>query len=345
MPTLAVYFDTSNSSFLLKKDKRNINIYPFPYVYSKSLFANQYLEKDLCKSIIEMVIADKKVKSSTYDMVVSFFSNLPELFKKPKFKVGIQDLVRDCEEYFPVVISGESYVTPNSFLISTSRNDSTDNNSNELNDSIENLYIYPHVISDDISIQGELDKKIVHAMSSGLKTDGKNKILFSGGRFFQRNFNKELDYVMILSLIKKLGVYDIFIDRSNAFPLVQSMKMYDKSLDISLSDHIEGTGTFVCSGGSVECLLKTSVGEDRFFEIEKDRVAVVPLMLDSPAKIHIKSPSLGSLDINTKGGEIGLVFDTRVSRGSVYSSVKLFNECIREFSKSFSREKNDRTNH
>lgn len=339
MPTLAAYFDTSNASFLFIKDKKHIDISPFPYVYSKSLFGNQCLEKEFYQSILDMVLAAKKAKVSTCDLVVSSFNNPPEFSVKPKLKVGIQDLVSSCDDYFSVVISGASYVTPNSSLMPPCQRDPVVKNSDEQSDALENLCIYPHAIADDISIQSEIDKKIILGMPLGLKTDNKNKILFSGGRFFQRTFNKELEYIMILDLIKKPVVYDVFIDRNNALPLVQSMKMYDKSLDIDIKDYIENVGTFVCCAGPVECLLKTTVGEDQFFEIEKDRIDVVPLKLDSPAKLHIKNSALGALDIRTKGGEVGLVFDTRVSKGGIYSDVKLFNECLRQFGKGFIKDK------
>ncbi len=339
MSTLAAYFDTSNASFLFIKDKKHINIFPFPYVYSKSMFGNQCSEKEFCQGILDTALANNQAKASTCDLVVSSFRNPPEFSVKPKLEVGIQDLVRDCDNYFPVVISGESHVTPNSFFMSSRQGDLAVKNYDEQSDTLENLCIYPHIIVDDISIQSEIDKKIILGMPAGLKTDNKNKILFSGGRFFQRTFNRELDYIMILDMIKKPAVYDVFIDRNNAFPLVQSMKMYDKSLDIDMEKYIESVGTFICCEGSVECLLKTSVGEDRFFEIAKDRVDVVPLKLDSPAKLHIKNSTLGSLDIYTVGGEVGLVFDTKVSREGIYSDVKLFNVCVRQFGKSFVKDK------
>lgn len=320
-------------------DKKDIDIFSFPYVYSKSLFGNQCLERDFCQSIIDMVLEEKKAKESTYDLVISSFNNPPEFFVKPKLEVGIQDLVRDCDDYFPVVISGESCITPNSSLVSSCQNDPVTEGSDEQSDALENLYIYPQVIADDILIQSEIDKKIILGMSPGLKIGKKNKILFTGARFFQRTFNRELDYIIILDLIKKPGAYNIFIDRNNAFSLVQSMKMYDKSLDTDLEDYIENVGTFIYCGGSVECLLKTSIGEGQFFKIEKDRIYVVPLKLNSPATLHIKTPSLGSLDIHTKGGEVGLVFDTRVSKESIYTDVKLFNECVRQFGKGFVKDK------
>ena len=339
MPTLAAYFDTSGASFLFKKDKKNIDIYPFPYVYSKSLFGNQCSEKDFCQSTLDLVLSDKKVKASTCDIILSSFGKPPEFSIKPKFTVGISDLVKDCEDYFVAAIGSESYVTPNSFSTVSCSDNQVVKKSDEQNDTMENLRIYPQAIPDDISIQSEIDKSIILGMPSGLKTDKKNRIMFTGGRFFQRSSNVELDYVLILDLIKTPGVYDVYIDHNNSFPLVQSMKMYDKSIDIDMEDYIENVGTFICCGGSVECLLKTTVGEDQFFEIGKDRIDVIPLKLVSPAKLHIKNSTLGSLDVHTKGGNIGLVFDTRSSRANISSDVKLFNTCVRQFGKSFEKDK------
>lgn len=331
MPTLAAFFDTSNASFLFIKDKKHIDIIPFPYVYSKSLFGNQCLEKDFYQHILEAVLTEKNIKIASCDLVISFFNNPLEFSIKPKLKIGLQELVKNCDDYFPVVISGESYLTPNSHLTSTCDSDPIPESSDEQRDILENLCIYPHAIANDISVQSQIDKKIISGMPLGLKLDNKNKILFTGARFFQRTFNKELDFILILDLIKKGGIYNVFIDRNNAFPLVQSMNMYDKKLEIDIEEYIENIGTFICCGGSVECLLKTSIGEDQFFEIEKDKIEVVQLKLDSPAKLHIKNSVLGSIEISTEGGELGLVFDTRVSRASIYSNVKLVNESVRQF--------------
>jgi hypothetical protein len=341
MPTVvAIYFDTSSASFLFKKDKKStVDILPFPYVYSKSLFGNQYSEKDYYQGILSAVIEDKKAKLSMCDLIISSFSNPPEISKKPKLTVGVQDLVRDCEDYFPVVISGDSFVSPNQASISSCPNNVLIKESDEQDDALENLCIYPQAIPDDISIQSDIDKKIVLGMPSGLKLDSRSNILFTGGRFFQRTFNRELDYILILELIKKPGVYNVFVDRKNAFALVQSMKMYDKSLDLNLEDYVENIGTFICGGGSVECLLKTDVGEDRFFEVEKDRVEVTPIRLESGSKLHVKSSALGSVDVHTKGGDVGLVFDTRVSKSSIYSNTRLFSECLKQFGRGFVKDK------
>ncbi len=48
--------------------------------------------------------------------------------------------------------------------------------------------------------------------------------------------------------------------------------------------------------------------------------------------MSVKSRDLGTIDLRATGGRIGLVFDTRLNdSGSIYSDVKLFNDCVKQF--------------
>ena len=335
---LAAYFDTSVVSFLLKKDKQSIEFFTFPYVYSEGTLSNQCNNKDFYKFLIEKFLTERKIKLGSCDLVVSGFLEAPDFIDNSKFKVGIVDLVQNSTDYLPIVVNNSSLITSNfinSFSLCNEDIESSMGNRDfgEL-DYYSNLCIYPQIVSDDLSTQSNFDKNISKKLPNNFKIESKKKIVFTGGRFAQNVCSKELNYVLLLDLIRGSGIYNLYMDNKNAFLLVQLLKMYDKDVDIYEEDYLENIGLLIKSKGSVECLLSTKVGEDQFIEIDKDKVFVMPLKLDSPARLSIKSSALGSTDIPTLGGEAGIIFDTRVNEESIYSNVKILNDCIKQFGKS-----------
>ena len=335
MPLLAAYFDTSVISFLLKKDKKSVEFFTFPYVYSKGTLSSQCNEQDFYKHLIEQFLSEKRVKLNSCDVITSGFLNPPEISVRSKFSAGITDVVQNSSEYVPIVVNNHSFIskdTLNSFSKCEDGNKlETENNDFGELDYYSNLCIYPQIVSDDLSTQSDIDESISKKVPLNFEIETRKKVILTGGRFAQNICSRELNYVLMCDLIKGYGVYDVFMDYNNAFPLVQLVKMYDKDLDIAVEDYIENTGLYIKSQGSVECLLSTGVGEDQFMEIEKDKIFVMPLKLDSPARISVKSSSLGSVDITTSGGEVGIIFDTRMDNESVYSNVRVFNDCIKQF--------------
>ena len=109
------------------------------------------------------------------------------------------------------------------------------------------------------------------------------------------------------------------------------MQIYDKSLVTDAYEYFEKLGSFIRTGGACECLFSTGLGDDQLIEIEENKIFVLPVMLESPARLSIKSRDLGTIDIRTTGGKIGLVFDTRSEERSIYDDVKLLNECVKQF--------------
>ena len=165
-----------------------------------------------------------------------------------------------------------------------------------------------------------------------MKFESGRKIIFTGGRFSQNILDKELNYVLALDVLRGLGVFNIYLDTSNFFSLYRATQLYDKELVGDLFEYIEYSGLFIRTGGACECLLSTGVGDDKFIEIEENKVFVLPLKVENPAKISVKSRDLGTIDLRSTGGKVGLVFDTRTSdSGSIYYDVKLFNECVKQF--------------
>ncbi|MFZ2664156.1 MAG: hypothetical protein WAX66_02235 [Patescibacteria group bacterium] len=339
MPLLAAYFDTSVVSFLLRKETKSVEFFTFPYVYSEGTLSNQCNSKDFYKFLIEKFLGERKIKISSCNIIVSGFLEAPDFIDNSKLKVGIMNLVQNSTDYFPIVVNNSSLIANNfinSFSLCNEDTESSTGNRDfgEL-DYYSNLCIYPQIVSDDLSTQSNFDKNISKKLPNNFKIENKKKIVFTGGRFAQNVCSKELNYVLLLDLIRGSGIYNLYMDNKNAFPLIQLLKMYDKDDDIYEEDYLENIGLLIKTKGSVECLLSTKVGEDQFIEIDKDKVSVMPLKLDSPAKLSIKSSDLGSMDISTLGGEVGIIFDTRINDESLYSSVKILNDCIKQFGNSY----------
>ena len=335
MPLLAVHFDTSVVNFLLIKDK-NAEFYTFPYVYSKGTLSNQLSESCFYKKLIEKFLAEHGVKLSACNVVVSSFSNLPGLSFEPKLSARVNDLVHNSDELIPIFVDNFSIFTSSSQssnvqpLPDLKLSTKDDKDFGEY-DYYANLSVYPQIISDDISIQSQIDENIFEQAPSDLKIEAGKKVIFTGGRFAQYTSNRELNYILMLSLLSGVGTYTVFLDKQNAYSMFQTAKMYDKDLEIGLEDHIETVGTVIKTGGSVECLLKGEVGEGRFFEIEKDKILIIPLDPNSHTNLSVKNAILGSMELSVKGGEIGLIFDTREDNSNIYSNMKTFNDCVRQF--------------
>lgn len=336
MPLLAAYFDSSSVSFLIKKDKKSVELLNFPYVYSKGILSNQCTEQQFYDFLITKILTDRRINISKCDILTSGLIYSPTLSIPTKFSVGVSDLIQNSNDFTPVA-AGDFYFLSKDLLSSFSYCNEGDivskgDEVGQLN-YYSNMCIYPQIVSNDFSKQSDIDEKILEKMPKDFKLEP-GKILFTGGRFSQRILSEELSYVLILGMLKEYGIYEVYIDRNNAFSLSQMVKMYDKNSVFSIEDYIEKSGLFIRTGGSVECLLSSGVGDDQFIEIEKDKVFLMPLNLSGNAKLSLKSNALGSIDVKTNGGEVGIVFDTRVGNESLYKDVKLFNNCVKQFERS-----------
>lgn len=333
MALLTAHFDVSGVNFLIKRDKKNTEFFNFPYVYSKGTLSNQCNKKQFYSRLIEKVLTDRDIKVSTCDILTCGFSNIPELELKTKYSVELSDLIENTEGFVPVFVNNQSFITKgvaNSQNLNEKEDESLENDFGEY-DQIANLEAYPQTIPDDLSSQINVDAKLCENIPKNLRFESGRKIVFTGGRFSQGIIDKELNYILILEILRGLGVFDVYLDTSNSFALTRTMQMYDRSLIPNIQDYFENTGLFVRTGGACECLLSTGLGNDKFIEIEENKVFVLPLNLENSAKLSIKSRELGTIDVHTNGGVVGLVFDTRLAGESIYSDVRLLNDSVKQF--------------
>lgn len=333
MAFLAAHFDVSGVDFLFKRTKRNTEFFHFPYVYSKGIFSNQCSEKEFYTYLIEKLLLEREIKPSLCTIVTSGFFNPPDIDFKTKLSVEVSSLIEDSNEFIPIFINNCAFVTKG--VISSQERCQEEFTSLDQDfgrrDDDANIFCYPQVIPEDVSSQISIDSKIFDKIPNKLTFESGRKLVFTGGRFSHKIPYKELDYVLILEVLRGLGVFDVYLDSFNSFSLLKTMQIYDKSLITDAHGYFEKLGSFIRTGGACECLFSTGLGDDQLIEIEENKIFVLPVMLESPARLSIKSRDLGTIDIRTTGGKIGLVFDTRLEERSIYDDVKLLNECVKQF--------------
>ena len=334
MALITAHFDVSGVDFLIKKTKKDTEFFNFPYVYSKGIFGNQCDRKQFYSSLLEKVMADREIKTSTCNVLTCGFPDPPELNLKTKYSVKPLDLIESSEAVVPVFVNNKVFLTKG-MMCSYELDEDKDfsGNDNDLGefDQIANLDAYPQTTPGDLSSQVSLDSKICEKIPEKFYFDSGRKIIFTGGRFSQKILNPELNYILITETLRGLGVFEVYLDSSNAYSLLRTVQMYDRSLVPDIQSYLETSGLFIRTGGSCECLLNTGLGDDKFIEIEDNKVFVYPFRSENSVRLSIKSRELGTIDVHTKGGSLGLVFDTRVPGESIYNDVRLLNESVKQF--------------
>ena len=334
MALITAHFDVSGVDFLIKKTKKQTEFFNFPYVYTKGIFGNQCNQEQFYTSMVEKVMADREMKSPSCDVLTCGFPDPPNLNIKTKYSVKTSDLIESSEGIVPVFINNQVILTKG-MTCSYKLNEDEDFLGNEDDrgefDQIANLGAYPQTTPDDISSQISLDSKICEKIPEKFSFESGRKIVFSGGRFSQKILNPELNYILILEALRGLGVFNVYLDSSNAYSLLRTVQMYDRSLVPDIESYFETSGFFIRTGGSCECLIKTGLGDDKFVEIEDNKVFIYPFRSEDYARLSIKSRELGTIDVHTNGGSLGLVFDTRLLGDSLYDDVKLLNESLKQF--------------
>jgi len=337
MPTgsryiLACYFDTSDISLvLLSLDSNNVEFFNFPYKYSSAAFSNQTNEAGFNKDVIETFLKNKKIKTSDIEVITCGFIEVPPVDIETKQSLKLVSIIKEIEEFYPFVVNEFSVLTKDSILsyemCSEKSQDIDGGGSNEL----ANLSIYPQIIPVDILTSTELDRSIaakVESLELGYKS--KDALTFSGSRFSRTILYEYLDWILAFDLVRKPGIYEIFLDRRNAIPLFNIIKKYKPEILLNPKPYLEVLGTLINSQGETECLLTSDVGTSQFFDVKKDGFYVVPMLHEAPSSLSIKSRSLGNLNISVSGGKVGLIINT--GNSSLFNNVKVFNDCVKQLS-------------
>ena len=323
MPTLAAYFGTSVSSFLIRNGQ-DLEFVKFPYVYSKGLFSNQCTKPQFYRYLIETTLRERKMSLGSCEVSVCGFLEPPEFAFGPTVSCSVVDTISSSNDFYPVFVAGSSLITKDiissfsSFVSKKSKNDIDPNY-------FSNLAIFPQMVPTDLSAQANLDEDVSTKIPGGLNISSDIPVVFTGDRFAQNVSDRGLSYILMLELIKSAGIYDLYLDTNNKVSLVNLLEREFDTLS-----YTSRVGTFINTTSGVECLLSTGVGDDQLFEVKKDHIYVMPLTSEGEVRLSVKSADLGSREVKVSGGTLGLIFDTREQKGSIYSDVKLFNDLLKQ---------------
>lgn len=337
MPTgprllLACYFDVSDVSFvLLSLDSNKVDFFNFPYVYSSEAFSNQTSEAGFNKEVINAFIKSKKIKTSGLEIITAGFMEVPLVDLETKLSVKLISLIQEFKENYPFVVNDFSVLTRDAILAYEPCLGKSQSQEGGANNELANISIYPQLIPTDIPTMAGLDKCISEKVNQAeLAYLTKQKLTFSGSRFSRPTVYEYLDWILAFDLVRKPGIYEIFLDRKNVIPLFGLISNYRPEITLDPKPYLELLGTLINSPGETECLLTSSVGTKQFFAVKKDNFYVMPMLSETGSSLSIKNHVVGNLQEVVIGGRAGLVVNT--CDASLFNNVRVFNDCVKQLS-------------
>ncbi len=186
-------------------------------------------------------------------------------------------------------------------------------------DFVSNTWLYPDIQTSDLHTQVAYDqilRDLIKISPPNFSPEKTTEILFTGDRITKFNTFPELTTLLILDFMTQPGVYTLKIDTQNRYP---HKIMYNRCYVDFFT-----LGTIINSPGYTECLYKTDVGTQQLIQLKEDTIFVLPLEMGMVATVLVKNQA-GQFEQKVTGGQIGLVFDTRIksTQQSEFSEVYL----------------------
>ncbi|MBN1162727.1 hypothetical protein JXA34_03215 [Patescibacteria group bacterium] len=336
MPILAAYFGLSVVDILIYRDVDDFEFVKFPYPYNLELNRIFVDEEVYNKQVLDTVLADKDEELTDFDVIVAGYLSKPKLSVKPQLSTTVPVLINSVEKLNPLFVNLWAVSlrdkTLSRILDFESFNQDALAAFSGVLDFFSTISIYPQISPIEISIRAHLDQELCEVYfkdESLLYPDF--PLVFTGDRFSQFLTHKELNYIFMLSMVQKSGIYDIRVDYNNALILSQLLKTYSRDIALNYSDLFTHVGTLLSTTGYTECMVEKEVGTKQLFEVEKNSLYVLPLGIEVKAKLIAKSHETDSIEREITGGDIGLILDTRESKGSLARDINMFNKSIKIF--------------
>ncbi len=340
MPIISAYVGDSKIFGLFAKSSKEFEFFDFPYLYSSQLFSNHSDESTFYKAVFEVFC--KKFKTTLAKCPI-YLTGFAESSGFDQFnRISLSNVLSSFQVFYPVLINSYSIITRDILISEISKNFAIDDDSKQ--DIYANLSIYPHLTFFDNISRFHADGVLTAAaLKNGLNMPADQKVLFMGSRFLD-SISRPSDYLLMMSLFPKAGVYNLCLDKNNSMLLEASLKLVPTSnlvddLDIPiLEDSIEYIGTLVSTTGSIECLVKSEVGTAQLFDVAPNTLFTVPLPKDCKSRVVIKNGTLGMVEKELSGGTLGIIFDTREQKDTFSGSTNVFDSLVRtieEASKTF----------
>ena len=311
MPRLAAYLSDTNSNFLIETDENSYELATFPYSYETRLFSNQVNIGDFYKQVFETISRSYKKKLSDFDIYIA--SNQKDL-NFPfdvKGNVSINQVLDSFRDY-QVLLLGPRRVYAKGLVNGAVKTAKTDQEESKF---FDNSLLYSQIIPNDVAAQTFVDSSIIGSFNYFFNEG--TPVVLSGDRFNNLYSDDELSYVVGLESIRNNGIYDVYVSPQNAIVLIQTLKMFVKGITISPLDYSVRLGSLIKSSGGAECLIKSDLDTQQFFEVKKNSIFTLPLLENDKSIIQVKLHDNETIERNVDGGKIGLIVDTRDSDNSV----------------------------
>ncbi len=366
MPTLSVFVDLHSINLLLYKSSTEFWFDVIPYVYSSSLFSASFSSDEFYLSLLQNFCELHLTRIEDCDVLVTGFLEAPVLVNPNdpvftsklhvKMSKSLHEVITNITGIYPIVVNNHS-VLSRDFCYSSTQVRPLKKVAEHLDLDEENFYanleLYPQVVSNEVAVQIDLDTNLSDLLSKELdrsqdkatqiKSNKKNKelvqisvipqdipVVFGGSRFSQKTSFKELDYLLMLSFFQTAGIYELKKDEQNKYILAALLKIYDPSLDLSTDAlNVPNEATVINSKSAIECVITTDQGTSQLLQLEKNRLLVVPSSSENRVHLNIKSKDLGSQERVVEGSNVGLIFDTRESKGINLQDIKIFSMSLR----------------
>lgn len=314
MPILSVQLGLTSTSFLLYKSDNEVKFYNYPYSYLP-LYRNTS-KKEFYIDLFDFVSGEFGLNHTECELIITSMLD-PTIGDYPsKSSKLLSEVLPTIQSFSYFFVDSYGMFKDESFLVASpyiNNNAAFMLSDPEKINYLANSSVYTNSIPlEDFDIFDRDDSTRYLAENLSSSTFKSDKIIFTGDRFSQIENSKSLAYLLAIDLIKTPGFFNIYIDTKNQLANAAHIASYKPDL-AHLLDQIplHFVGGLVNSPTGVECLVKTSVGTSQLVDLDTETLQLIPLEKNSSTSIVARSQSVGTLEHEVKGGDIGLIIDTR----------------------------------
>jgi hypothetical protein len=298
------------------------------------MFSSSFSEDSFYNTLFISFCAEHGVNLSDCDVVLTGFLESPQLNIPVTLTKSLYEVFSGVNNYYPILINNTSIFTSDFCLSTTALKqfhkqiafaDADEDNY------YANLAMYPQIISNDISTQIDLDSNVSSLVDAKSIIPATAPLVFCGSRFSHVSLFPELDYMLMLSVIRAAGIYEIKKDPKNALILSTLLSIHEPKAVIPINFSFTHEATVIVSPDSIECMIHDAAGKSQLIQLEKGKTLVVAIPEGEKVKLMVKSRHLGTVERTVIGGGVGLIFDTRVDKYIQSQHIGTFSQSLKSF--------------
>lgn len=331
MPILSLNYGISDVLIVYVDDKKEFVLHKNSYPYSKEMYSHYISEKDFYTEMVTHFIRRFKIPRNNLKIIATGFPKIPEINYPYDHTIHLNQLIEFISTYNIMLLNRYSVFTQSGFMSHQDLfNIPLGVREKEY---LANISIYRNISPKTISNYNLLLQNnwcLVKALTNNLKPlfYSKDPILFTGNAFrYEGNNFKYLTYLYMLNFILEVGVYELNYDPTNIYSNLVHIASFDTYYQDLLKKYKpKKTGTLVNSPGETSILLKTDIGTQQLVTVPEGKIFFMPLDENISAALLANSHQLGSVEKRIKGGEVGLIVDTRYKNEKDYTSNQLLKD-------------------